>query len=81
MIMCTIFSVTWCRTPEITQSDSNQLTSNDHSASIIDITGVYQDYDKKNIREPPPKYNEVIKSSIVDRLPTYSSFRKKSFFS
>ena len=81
MLICTIFSITWCRKPTATSADSRQLTQNDHTnISISNLTDVYNDLDKKSSREPPPNYSEVFKSSIVDKLPTYKSFREKRFF-
>ncbi len=77
MLICTVFSITWCRRPTVERSDINQLTANDHSVSISNISEVYDDIDSKRSREPPPKYSEIFKNSIVDKLPTYKSFREK----
>ena len=79
MLICTIFSITWCRKPQA-NSDSSRLTQNDHTISISNLPDVYNDLDKKPSREPPPSYSEIFKSSIVDKLPTYKSFREKKFF-
>jgi hypothetical protein len=50
---------------------------------------VYVDVDNRNVNQnkvfkennpPPPNYNELFRSAtVVDRLPTYNSFRDKIF--
>ena len=82
-----------CKPRPIRASDINSTANNEPAVSVSNLSLVYINLDEnnngnlgdsttnlnstKNPKEPPPKYSDYIKSSFVDKLPSYKSFRGK----
>ena len=82
LIICTLLTITYCCKSRSSSDGSN--FNNDVPISVSNLSLVYINLDENNNnnnnlpKEPPPKYSEYIKSSIVDKLPSYRSFRTKA---
>jgi hypothetical protein len=81
LIICTLLTITYCCKSRSSNDSSN--FNNDVPISVSNLSLVYINLDENNnnnniTKEPPPKYSDYIKSSIVDKLPSYKSFRIKA---
>ena len=61
-------------------ASANQAADSDPAAIYVsNMSLVYLDGNSET-KEPPPNYKSIKKSSLVDKLPTYDSFRIKKNF-
>lgn len=81
LIICTLLSITYCCKPRPLRNADNSTVNNGSPVSVSNLSLVYINLDENNnnvnkiVKEPPPKYSDYIKSSFVDKLPSYKSFR------
>ncbi len=81
LIICTLLSITYCCKSTTTSNDNDNINNNNPPLSVSNISLVYINLDeneKNSSKEQPPKYSDYVNGGVIDKLPSYQSFRNNT---